>query len=218
MTGDQHSSSSNCWVTPQLLTIWVYFSLHLKNSAGTWSSKELQNCSNGCWPTCPAIFLWMHPANVTLSLIGWAHIQNDPCMPNWIFCPSNLFVLKHMGGQTDRQSHRLTDRRKRRHIGTLTNKQGMFNSLCTSDAIWQQISPSILVQLMACCFLDQAITEPKLKRICRIQLGPISQKVLKTSIQKMGLNITLFKIIVTPPRGQWVNKAGMCCFVINVNW
>ena len=37
--------------------------------------------------TVPGIILWMRPANerrrynVTSSLIGWAHSQNDPCSP-----------------------------------------------------------------------------------------------------------------------------------------
>ena len=35
---------------------------------------------------CKGLILWMHPANerrhynLTLSLIGWAHSQNDPCL------------------------------------------------------------------------------------------------------------------------------------------
>ena len=46
------------------------------------------------------IILWMHPANerwryiVTLSLIGWVHTQNDPCVVGILLC-YYLFCLTH---------------------------------------------------------------------------------------------------------------------------
>ena len=56
-------------------------------------SLYLERYSLGCWPVCwdishtvSVIILCMRPANgrrryiVTLSLIGWAHTQNDPCI------------------------------------------------------------------------------------------------------------------------------------------
>ena len=70
-----------------------------------------------------------------------------------------------------------------------------LNSLWPSDAIWQHRSASTLAHIMACC-----LTAPSQYRkqfwliingVCSIYLEVISQEVLKISIHRTSLNITL---------------------------
>ena len=84
-----------------------------------------------------------------------------------------------------------------------------FNSLALDDTIWcQGIWPS-LVQVMACYLTAPHITWTNVNLqsevFCGIHLRTISYEMLMNFIHRMCYGGCTFKIIITSPRGQWVN-------------